>query len=217
MHDNALGLTGYLGLFWQADVVVKSIMIGLLLSSVLSWAIIVERTASLHWAARTDWRFIQRYRQSNPPAGSRSTAARLLSEMSREAGENRWNSLVRDCVEGRLRLILSEVQRQRRSGLTYLATLASSGPFIGLFGTVWGIMSSFNAIAESQNTSLAIVAPGIAEALLATGIGLFAAIPAAVFFNRLTAKVNASIGLLDELGQEIMIGFAHAEANRGSA
>ena len=134
--------------------------------------------------------------------------------MTREAGGNRWNGLVRECVEGRLKLILSEVQRKRRSGLTYLATLASAGPFVGLFGTVWGIMSSFNAIAESQNTSLAVVAPGIAEALLATGIGLFAAIPAAVFFNRLTAKVNASIGLLDELGQEIMIGFTRMASQR---
>jgi biopolymer transport protein ExbB len=215
MNGHAMGLAGYLDLFWQADVVVKSVMVGLLLSSVLSWAIIIEKTASLSWATRRDRRFIERYRRSGTPAETRSTAARLLNEMSREAGGLRWNGLVRDCVEGRLKLILSEVQRQRRSGLTYLATLASAGPFIGLFGTVWGIMSSFNAIAESQNTSLAVVAPGIAEALLATGIGLFAAIPAAVFFNRLTAKVSASVGLLEELGQEIMIGFTREAAQRG--
>jgi biopolymer transport protein ExbB/TolQ len=214
MNGHAMGLAGYLDLFWQADVVVKSVMIGLLVSSVLSWAIIIEKTAALSWASRSDRRFIERYRRGGAPDGSRSTAARLLTEMTREAGGNRWNGLVRECVEGRLKLILSEVQRKRRSGLTYLATLASAGPFVGLFGTVWGIMSSFNAIAESQNTSLAVVAPGIAEALLATGIGLFAAIPAAVFFNRLTAKVNVSIGLLDELGQEIMIGFTREASQR---
>lgn len=217
MSGHTIGLGGYLDLFWQADVVVKSVMIGLLASSVLSWAVIIERTAALSWAMRNDRRFIARYRRSGLPADSPSTAARLFTEMSREAEGYCWNSLLRECVEGRLKLILSEVQRKRRSGLTFLATLASAGPFVGLFGTVWGIMSSFNAIGQSQNTSLVVVAPGIAEALLATGIGLFAAIPAAVFFNRLTASVNASISLLDELGREIMIGFTREAARREAA
>jgi biopolymer transport protein ExbB/TolQ len=94
------------------------------------------------------------------------------------------------------------------------ATVVSSGPFAGLLGTVWGIMSSFAAIAESKNTSLAVVAPGIAEALLATALGLFAAIPAAVFFNRLSAKANSSLGVLDELGQEIITSRAARSCRR---
>ncbi|WP_421696440.1 MotA/TolQ/ExbB proton channel family protein [Aestuariivirga sp.] len=205
MHPSALDMTGYLALFWRADVVVKSVMSGLLLASLLSWAIIIEKTVSLAWSARADRRFIRRYRAGTTEEVTKSTAARLFHEMSAEAGGLAWTPLLRDCVEARLRLFLSQIQRQRRAGLPFLATLASSGPFVGLFGTVWGIMASFTAIAESQNTSLAVVAPGIAEALLATGVGLFAAIPAAVFYNRLTVGVNISVAMLDELGQEIMI------------
>ncbi len=210
--EQPAGVTNYLALFWQADVVVKAVMAGLLLASLVSWAIIVEKSVALTLAARADRRFIDRYRSGRTATETRSAAARLLTAMTREANGLDWSGPVRDCVEGRLRLILSQVQRQRRAGLTFLATLASSGPFVGLFGTVWGIMASFTSIAESQSTSLAVVAPGIAEALLATGVGLFAAIPAAVFFNRLTAKVNVSAGILGEFGQEVMIGFTRAAA-----
>lgn len=214
MTAEAQGMVGYLDLFWQADPVVKTIMIGLLLASFVSWAIIIEKSFSLAFALRADKRFIGSLLQGKQQANATGAASKLHSAMVREAEGGTWSSLIRECVEGRFRLILAETQRKRRMGLAYLATLASAGPFVGLFGTVWGIMSSFTAIAESQNTSLAVVAPGIAEALLATAIGLFAAIPAAVFFNRLTAKVNASVGILDELGQEIMIGLTRQAAAR---
>lgn len=205
MQASAFDLTGYVALFWRADVVVKAIMAVLLAASLISWAIIIEKSVALAWSLGKDRRFIRSYRAGRSPAAGASTARRLFVEMAGEAEGQGAHALRRDCVEARLRLVLSEVQRQRRSGLPYLATLASSGPFVGLFGTVWGIMASFTAIAEAQNTSLAVVAPGIAEALLATGIGLFAAIPAAVFYNRLTSSVNRSVAELDELGQEILI------------
>lgn len=205
MQASAFDMTGYLALFWRADVVVKAIMTGLIAASLISWAIIIEKSVSLAWSSARDRRFIRSYRAGGSSHAGSSTARRLFAEMSREAEGQGLHALLRDCVEARLRLVLSEVQRQRRTGLPYLATLASSGPFVGLFGTVWGIMASFSAIAEAQNTSLAVVAPGIAEALLATGIGLFAAIPAAVFYNRLTSAVNRSVAELDEFGQDILI------------
>jgi len=211
-HD----ITGHLDMFWQADPVVKAIMIGLVLTSLVSWAIIIEKTIALGLAARADRRFITRFRSGQTSAPS-SAAARLRNAMTQEASGAPWSSLIKECVEGRFRLVLAEVQRKRRAGLPFLATVASAGPFVGLFGTVWGIMASFTAIAASQNTSLAVVAPGIAEALLATALGLFAAIPAAVFFNRLTAEVNGSLSRLQEFGQEIMIGLTREAALKGGA
>ncbi len=214
LHTGGLG--DYLGLFWQADPVVKSIMIGLLAASVLSWAVIIERSVSLWWSVRQDRQFVAAYRSGRSGATPRGAAARLYGEVTAEARQSAVTSGWRDCVEGRLRLVLTQVQRKREHGLSYLATVASSGPFDGLFVTVWGIMASFTAIAETKNTSLAVVAPGIAEALLATALGLFAAIPAAIFFNRLSAKVNGSLGLLDELGQEILIDVTRDAAKRGT-
>jgi len=211
------GLGDYLGLFWQADPVVKSIMIGLLAASVLSWAVIIERSVSLWWSVRQDRRFVAAYRSGRFSAAPKGAAAWLHGEVTAEARQSAVTAGWRECVEGRLRLVLAQVQRKREKGLSYLATVASSGPFVGLFGTVWGIMASFTAIAETKNTSLAVVAPGIAEALLATALGLFAAIPAAIFFNRLSAKVNGSLGLLDELGQEILIDVTRDAAKRATA
>ncbi|MFT3988028.1 MotA/TolQ/ExbB proton channel family protein [Aestuariivirga sp.] len=216
MENGTHNITGHLDMFWQADPVVKAIMIGLVLTSLASWAIIIEKSLALGLAARADRSFISRFQNGQSSGPSSSAAARLLGAMTREASGAPWSSLIKDCVEGRFRLVLAEVQRKRRMGLPFLATVASAGPFVGLFGTVWGIMASFTAIAASQNTSLAVVAPGIAEALLATAIGLFAAIPAAVFFNRLTAQVNGSVNILQEFGQEIMIGLTREAALKGS-
>ena len=95
--------------------------------------------------------------------------------------------------------------------LSVLATVASTAPFVGLFGTVWGIINSFAAIADSKNTSLAVVAPGIAEALLATAMGLLAAIPAAVFYNRLNLTVTGSLQTLEALGHEVLIRVARQQ------
>jgi biopolymer transport protein TolQ len=122
-----------------------------------------------------------------------------------------WCETLRERFLARARLLLAQLKRDRESGLAFLATVASAAPFVGLFGTVWGIMNSFAAIAQSKNTSLEVVAPGIAEALLATAIGLFAAIPAAIFYNRLSMQVARSLVPAEELVQEMLILRARQE------
>jgi biopolymer transport protein TolQ len=189
-------------LFLHADAVVKTVMIGLLLASVWTWGIIFSHASRLKkinratdayekdfWAADDiDAFHARRGAEPIPPA-------RIVS-----AGLDEWRRSVRiktaDRSGARERLasrmsleVASELDRLS-DRLNILATVASAAPFIGLFGTVWGIMRSFIAIAGTNNTSLAVVAPGIAEALFATAIGLFAAIPALIAYNRLTHALD---------------------------
>lgn len=217
MDTVSLQMTGYLDLFWQAGIVVKAVMIGLLAASLASWAVIFEKSIALMAQSWRDRRFIARYRAGEATPPTPCVAAELLARMQGEAARNGWSGLGRQCADGQFRLVIARALRRRRAGLPFLATVASAAPFVGLFGTVWGIMTSFTSIAESQNTSLAVVAPGIAEALLATAVGLFAAIPAAIFFNRLTTRVNASVGVLDEFGQEVMIDLTREAMSREGA
>lgn len=187
-----------LALFLHADVVVKAVMIGLLVASIWTWGIIITHAMRLRkinratdayekdfWAADDVDAFHARRGEEPLPS------ARIVS-----AGLDEWRRSVRiktaDRSGARERLasrmsaeVASELDRLS-DRLNILATVASAAPFIGLFGTVWGIMRSFTAIAGANNTSLAVVAPGIAEALFATAIGLFAAIPALIAYNRLT-------------------------------
>ncbi|MCX7676247.1 MAG: protein TolQ [Alteraurantiacibacter sp.] len=189
-----------LELFLHADIVVQSVMIGLLLASVWVWTIIVSfsmRMARLSRALTTFetefWQhddpeaLIARSRGDNP-AGR--VAAAGLAEFRRSAKKgirDRAATLARIAVamEGQ---VASEAERLAER-LTFLATTGSVAPFVGLFGTVWGIMNSFFQIGEQNNSSLAVVAPGISEALFATAIGLFAAIPAVIAYNRFSARV----------------------------
>jgi biopolymer transport protein TolQ len=192
-----------MSLFWQAHIVVKLVMIGLLVASVWCWAIIVDKL--LLYPARAvrskvlrttsgrgnRWNsFTSRSRRAR-----RMAAPRCSSPAMRE-WKRTYESGVRSLhgLGGRLDRVMDvtlarEVDRLERR-LLVLATVGSAGPFIGLFGTVWGIMSSFQAIAASKNTSLAVVAPGIAEALLATALGLLAAIPAVMFYNKFSTQVS---------------------------
>ncbi len=186
----------FYGMFMQADPIVKSVMIGLVLASVACWAIIFEKLIRLSWL-RGQIRRLDRVAQSGTASGSeRGLVGKLLSSGEEELvdgasrGEDR--SAVRSRIERAMRTTLkSELQRQE-AGLPFLATIGSAAPFIGLFGTVWGIMNSFTAIGMAQDTSLATVAPGIAEALLATALGLAAAIPAVMAYN----AVSVSLGRL---------------------
>jgi biopolymer transport protein ExbB/TolQ len=184
-----------------ADPVVKAVMLGLAIASVGCWAVIFEKLVRLTWL-RGQIRRLEALAKGAAPAaasprglvGAVLTAAHSEAEEGASRGEDR--SAVRARIERAMRSSLkSELQRQE-GGLPFLATIGSSAPFIGLFGTVWGIMNSFTAIGQQQDTSLATVAPGIAEALFATGLGLAAAIPAVMAYN----AVSVSLGRLAARG-----------------
>ncbi|WP_156679985.1 protein TolQ [Sphingomonas profundi] len=189
-------------LFMQADLVVKAVMIGLLLASIWTWAIIIGHGVRLRRTARASEQFerdfwkaddIDKYfdgpgKQDLPPARVFSAG---VSEWRRSTG---GKTVDREGTRQRLATamgaaVAAEVDRLS-DRLNILATIGSVAPFVGLFGTVWGIMKSFTDIAAQQNTSLGVVAPGIAEALFATALGLFAAIPAVIAYNRLSHVIN---------------------------
>jgi biopolymer transport protein TolQ len=191
-----------IALFLQADIVVKAVMIGLLLASLWTWAIIIGHALKVRrlsaesekferdfWKAEDIDRFYEQRGKADVPSAKVFAAG--LTEWRRSTAGTRVD---RDGTRARLAVAMhsavgAEVDRIA-SRLNILATVGSVAPFVGLFGTVWGIMRSFTAIAGANNTSLAVVAPGIAEALFATALGLFAAIPAVIAYNRMTYGVN---------------------------
>jgi biopolymer transport protein TolQ len=187
-----------IALFWQADWVVKAVMIGLVVASVWVWTIIVAHGRKLarirrqaeaferdFWKAGDIDRFYEgANKQDNPSARVLGAG---LSEWRRSTGRAIVDRQgVRDRIETVLDAAVANEIDNLGDRLNMLATVGSVAPFVGLFGTVWGIMRSFSEIAEAGNSSLAVVAPGIAEALFATAIGLFAAIPAVIAYNRFT-------------------------------
>jgi len=189
-------------LFMQADIVVKSVMIGLLLASIWTWAIIIGQWLKMRHLAREDEQFERDFWKSGDidsfyesRGRGEIPAAKVLA-----AGIAEWRrstagkKVDRDGTRSRLMVALhsavtSEIDKIA-ARLNILATIGSVAPFVGLFGTVWGIMRSFTDIAGQQSTNLAVVAPGIAEALFATALGLFAAIPAVIAYNRFSFSVN---------------------------
>ena len=197
----------FLALFLRADWVVKGVMCILAFMSVWSWAIAIDKSLqlrSLHAKARNFEREFWSGRSLDALADQFAKTAREPFSRVFAAGLREWKG---SNPGGRVaKAAGAEAGRQltdTESGLGVLATIASSAPFVGLFGTVWGIMNAFRAIAASQDTNLAVVAPGIAEALFATALGLLAAIPAVIFFNTLSAnlgKYGARLdGYVDEL------------------
>ena len=203
------------GLFWQAHFVVKAVMIGLVVASVWVWAIVIDKTILF---ARTR-RQMDRFEQAFWSGESLEDLYRTLSARSVHAGPALFVAAMREwkrSLEGSSRsfaglqmriekvmdvTIAREVEYLEKR-LLVLATVGSAGPFIGLFGTVWGIMTSFQAIAASKSTSLAVVAPGIAEALFATAMGLVAAIPATIFYNKFANEVNKQAQRLESFADE---------------
>jgi biopolymer transport protein TolQ len=196
-------------LFLQADIVVKAVMIGLLVASVWTWVIIISQALRMRRLARANERFerefwkaedIDRFHEARGKADIPSSHV-LAAGVAEWRRSTAGRSIDRDGTRGRLSVALhgavtAEIDRLA-SRLNILATVGSVAPFVGLFGTVWGIMRSFTAIAGANNTSLAVVAPGIAEALFATALGLFAAIPAVIAYNRFSYGINrmeASLG-----------------------
>jgi biopolymer transport protein TolQ len=213
-HAVQAGQFAFLELFWRADAVVKAVMLGLALASVWCWAIIAERSIALSRLNREDRRFLDRFRKApkldaaadaSRAKGAQALYAAARHEFAQETDASKWNDGMRERIGRALEIRLASETERLETGLPFLATVGSAAPFIGLFGTVWGIMNSFRAIADMKSTSLAVVAPGLAEALFATALGLLAAIPAVIFYNKLAnqiAKVNARH---EAFGGELMI------------
>jgi biopolymer transport protein TolQ len=204
-----------IALFMQAHWIVKTVMIGLLACSVWVWAIAIDKiilfartNRAMDVFEQTFWsgKSLEELYRTVSARPNHSMAALFVAAMSEWKrsleGQPRSFAGLQMRIEKVMDVtIMREVERLE-SRLLVLATVGSAGPFVGLFGTVWGIMSSFQSIAASKNTSLAVVAPGIAEALFATAIGLVAAIPATIFYNKFSSEVNKQAQRLEGFADE---------------
>jgi biopolymer transport protein TolQ len=202
-------------LFLQAHWIVKSVMIGLMVCSIWVWAIAIDKlilyartTRAMDGFEQTFWsgQSLEELYRTVSARPSHSMAALFVAAM--REWKRSFEGAPRSFAGLQMRIekvmdvtIMREIERLERR-LLVLATVGSAGPFIGLFGTVWGIMTSFQSIAASKNTSLAVVAPGIAEALFATAIGLVAAIPATIFYNKFSSEVNKQAQRLEGFADE---------------
>ena len=181
-----------LSLFLRADFVVKSVIIILIGCSVYSWAIIFDKFVMFRRINKDSEDFEERFWKSKSaetfynslPAASDNPMAQLFKDSMQAVMKSRSKTNISQRLENILEVNIEKQMNIVNKKFTFLATVGSTAPFIGLFGTVWGIMNSFQSIAISRNTSLAIVAPGIAEALFATALGLLAAIPAVIAYNK---------------------------------
>ncbi|WP_394764311.1 MotA/TolQ/ExbB proton channel family protein [Phenylobacterium sp.] len=204
------GKMGIGSMFMDAKPVVKVVMLGLLLASVFSWTLLITKLLEFRSLNTVSDNFLEAFRgaksindmgriavseeyDGNPLADMAAAASQEI-ELSRQAGlhvagEHRETTLNR--AEHAVSAVQASLTRRLSSGMQFLASVGSNGPFIGLFGTVYGIMDSFIGIANTNTTNLAVVAPGIAEALLATGLGLFAAIPSVIFYNYFQTRISA--------------------------
>lgn len=208
----------FIALFLRADIVVKIVMLGLLTASVWCWAIIIDKWGRLgrarkrcdqfeetFWSGKSlDDLYSSESRRPSSPMGVIFCAA--MREWQRTFDRGGIGAGAVDGVRARIDKVMSvTLQRELgtlESNIPFLATVGSTAPFIGLFGTVWGIMNSFRAIATSHDTNLAVVAPGIAEALFATALGLLAAIPAVVFYNKFSNELGRLAGKLEGFADE---------------
>ena len=187
-----------LSLFLRADFIVKSVIIILIASSVYSWAIIFDKIVMFRRINKDSEDFEERFWKSKSaetfynslPAALDNPMAQLFKDSMQAVMKSRSKTNISQRLENILEVNIEKQMNVVNNKFTFLATVGSTAPFIGLFGTVWGIMNSFQSIAISRNTSLAVVAPGIAEALFATALGLLAAIPAVIAYNIFTSQVN---------------------------
>ncbi len=229
----ALAATGadmsLLALFMQAHIVVKIVMIGLILASVWSWAIIIDkvllygrvrkqmdRFEKVFWSGQS-LEELYRSLSGRTPTAMASVFVAAMREWKRsfEAGARSPIGL-QTRIDKVLDVTIDRETERLERRLLFLATVGSAAPFIGLFGTVWGIMTSFQAIAASNNTSLAVVAPGIAEALLATALGLLAAIPAVIAYNKLSNDAGKISSRLEGFADEFSAILSRQVDERGS-
>ena len=202
------------GMFLNADIVVKAVMIGLAIASFVTWTIWLAKTIELNMAMRRVRRRLKLLESGGGLAeaaracnGGRDAVAQLVLSTAREAELS--DGIVDDGFKERVALRLERVEaamtRQVSRGVGILATIGATAPFVGLFGTVWGIMNSFIGISEAHTTNLAVVAPGIAEALLTTAIGLIAAIPAVVIYNHLARVITGYKALLGDASAQVLL------------
>ena len=181
-----------LNLFLRADVIVKSVIIILIASSIYSWAIIIEKYRLFKKINKSSEDFEEKFWKSRSaesfynslPGRIDDPMANVFKDTMQVIVKSKSKSNLTNRLESMLEVNIEKQMNTLEKNYTFLATVGATAPFIGLFGTVWGIMNSFQSIAISRNTSLAIVAPGIAEALFATALGLLAAIPAVVAYNK---------------------------------
>lgn len=208
----------FYSLFLQADWVVKAVMIVLTLASLWSWAIAVDKFISFRILRRRATKFEDTFwsgRTLDELANglgkdARDPMARVFAAAMREWEESRNSPRseatilsTRERIDRVMTLVVNRELAKAETGLSVLATVGSASVFIGLFGTVWGIMNSFRAIAVSQNTNLSVVAPGIAEALFATALGLIAAIPAVIFYNKFSTDLERYAVRLEGYADEL--------------
>lgn len=213
------------GMFVNADVVVKAVMIGLAFASLVTWTIWLAKTIELRLAAGSVRRRL-RMLESGPQLseavracdGARDAVAQLVLSTAREAELSDF--IVDDGLKERVALRLERVEaamtRQVSRGVGILGTIGATAPFVGLFGTVWGIMNSFIGISEARTTNLAVVAPGIAEALLTTAVGLVAAIPAVVIYNHLARVISGYKGLLGDASAQLLLMISRSASSPAS-
>jgi biopolymer transport protein TolQ len=210
VHDLSLW-----GLFWQAHIVVKLVMLGLILGSIWTWSIIINKmvlfrklNGQMDSFEETFWsgqslEELYRNLATKPTSGMASVFVAAMREWKRAfEGSGRGFASLNSRIDKVLDVTIQREAERYESNLLVLATVGSAGPFIGLFGTVWGIMTSFTSIAASKNTSLAVVAPGIAEALFATAIGLAAAIPAVIAYNIYQKEATKAQSRLESFADE---------------
>jgi biopolymer transport protein TolQ len=205
------------GLFIEADIVVKLVMLGLLAASVWVWAVVFEKWTSLRRVNRDADAFEDRFwsggsldelydqegaKPVHPMAAVFGAAMGEWRRSARVAGADMSRSGARDRVDRAITVTVQREMDRLERWMIFLASVGATAPFIGLFGTVWGIMHSFSAIAALHNTNLAVVAPGIAEALFATAIGLVAAIPAVLAYNKISNDLSRFASRLEGFGAE---------------
>jgi biopolymer transport protein TolQ len=205
------------GLFIEADIVVKLVMLGLLAASVWVWAVVFEKWTSLRRVNRDADTFEDRFwsggsldelydqegaKPVHPMAAVFGAAMGEWRRSARVAGADMSRSGARDRVDRAITVTVQREMDRLERWMIFLASVGATAPFIGLFGTVWGIMHSFSAIAALHNTNLAVVAPGIAEALFATAIGLVAAIPAVLAYNKISNDLGRFASRLEGFGAE---------------
>lgn len=205
------------GMYHHADIVVKVVMIGLLLASVVTWTIFFSKSAEMSSAKRRLKReqlalasasSLQEASDTCEGFSANSQTRQLLNEAENERLLSQGsddNDGIKERTAFRLERRVAFFGRQAGRGNGFLATIGAIAPFVGLFGTVWGIMNSFIGIAQTQTTNLAVVAPGIAEALLATAIGLVAAIPAVVIYNVFTRTIGSYKAMLGDIAAQVLL------------
>ena len=203
------------GMYQNADVVVQGVMLGLLLASVITWTIGLAKGFELLGARRrlrgelADFKGLRSLDQAAELAHAKHSFSAVLIEDARDELRLSANIAeregIKERVSFRLERLVAASGRQMSVGTGVLATIGSTSPFVGLFGTVWGIMNSFIGIAESQTTNLAVVAPGIAEALLATALGLVAAIPAVVIYNVFARSIAGYKAQVADISAQVLL------------